>query len=491
MDNDNKINLPSVNDVHKEVSLLLENELSKISKNEEKEFFSLEEEFASTKKNMFSFLWENMLLRLVLCFGVVLAITVVLLVFVSNANRKLTIDINEFEALNLSNLLEKVSNIDKKIQEAESTKQNLVEKRNSEIERVEGNHTAALKNLASMNIKNKSARRLQAEKIEDEYRAELASIEKYNKLIENCNSDIKMYTEQRNEFDSGRVQEAEKQKAIINSERFLHEKEKEKIVGDYENRLEESREELKKTQAEDLKRQEELLAFTINQYDPQIPRDGETKKILNGAKDLQSSYTGAVYEGNEIFISEKASEEFKTIFEKQKKNFDSLEKLYSFLSQTPHKEGNAVQSFLRAIKRYSCSAANEISVLSVTEVNRWIAEKSEVESELGGIKKEYGEFLETVCEENLGKAEVDGIVISVSEDGVPKFYIKNFSRGKFENPEAKGFAFSCTIYRGKEKVAVGEIEKKEGEIFLQNLSFGAGLKIRAGDKIVIGELIKS
>lgn len=63
MDNDNKINsmVPAAANVHKEVALLLENELNRIAMDNKRESFSIEDEFSKTKKNSFSFFWVLLL----------------------------------------------------------------------------------------------------------------------------------------------------------------------------------------------------------------------------------------------------------------------------------------------------------------------------------------------------------------------------------------------------------------------------------------------
>ena len=185
MDNDDKINsmVPAAANVHKEVALLLENELNRIAMDNKRESFSIEDEFSKTKKNSFSFMWQNMWLRLLICFGVVFAITVFLVLFVSNSNREIKVEVSEFKSLNLASLLNKVNDIDQKIHEIENAKKAIEEQRNAEIERIEGIRAAALKSLAALNIKNKTRRLQQEQQIEQTYKADLASVEKYNKFI--------------------------------------------------------------------------------------------------------------------------------------------------------------------------------------------------------------------------------------------------------------------------------------------------------------------
>ena len=301
MDNDIKIEetvISNANEssVHQQVAVLLEKELSLITRDENRNSFSILTEYPKTVANKVSFMWNHMWKRLIICFSVVLVITVILISFVQKANKSLVVQVNEFENLNLTSLLNKVSDIDQKIAEAESEKKELEAKRAAEIERIENNNSLALKQLSAMNIKNKKLREQKRLEIQETYNAELASLEKYNKLIATCNENIKMYVSQRNEFDAGRVEQAEKQKAILNSERFLHEKEKQKLIEDYENRLEQGRNELKATLEADRQRQEKIVAETIEQYDPAVSREQKIQRLMKSPADSRT-YNGAVING--------------------------------------------------------------------------------------------------------------------------------------------------------------------------------------------------
>ncbi len=488
MGNDNKINsmVPAVNNVHKEVSMLLENELNKIAMGETREPFDLEKEFSKTKSNTVSFMWQHLWSRLLICLGVVFVITLILGIFVTNSNKRIAVEVKEFESLNLTTLLNKVSDLDAKIQECENNKKTLTEQRNDEIEKIEAKHATALKNLAKMNIKKRSVKIQNEQQIEQEYKADLASLEKYNKLIAACNDELKMYNEQRNEFDASRVQEAERQKAILNSERFLHEKEKTKLVQDYEAKLEDSRNLLKKTQAEDLKRQENLLAFTINQYDPPIPKDTEIQGLLKAAKNYSETYTGRVYDDAEIPILEGASSDYIEVFETQKDLYDAVEKLSNIFDQLPFNEKNAVLTYIKAIKKYAYTAANQLSVAGASEVNRIISQLNEIDSMYNDVSENLDELLETICSEQLGSKKVDGIIASQNEYD-SNIYIRKDSRSIFTNPEYSDCDIPFKLWRGKEQVAIGNISLQDDKYVFSNVSYGGGYKIKIGDRIILGE----
>ena len=138
MDNDIKIEetvISNANEssVHQQVAVLLEKELSLITRDENRNSFSILTEYPKTVANKVSFMWNHMWKRLIICFSVVLVITVILISFVQKANKSLVVQVNEFENLNLTSLLNKVSDIDQKIAEAESEKKELEAKRQRKL----------------------------------------------------------------------------------------------------------------------------------------------------------------------------------------------------------------------------------------------------------------------------------------------------------------------------------------------------------------------
>ena len=145
MGNNNKIKkqLVPVRDVHKEVALLLEDELSLISNAEQKKTYILSEEYPKTQKNNFSFMWKNVWARLLICFAVVAAITYLLVSFVSRSNKNIPVEVAEFESMNLTVLLNKVNDIDNKIQEYEKQKKELVAERDKKLDLIEKKHAKA------------------------------------------------------------------------------------------------------------------------------------------------------------------------------------------------------------------------------------------------------------------------------------------------------------------------------------------------------------
>ncbi len=482
MGNDNKIESSTHKHVHDEIGLILKNELRRISPDRKKVLFDFESEYAATRKNSSGFYWENMWKKLVICLAVVLLLTVMLMAFVSHANRNQVIEVKEFETLNLTSLLSKVSTIDDKIAENENQKKNLELQHAEEIERIENKHVMALKALNALNIKNARTRESRRQLIEQEYNDDLLQLEKFNKLIAACNDNIRLYTEQRQQFDSSRVQQAERQKAVINSERILHEKEKDKLVKKYESLIADNRAEYKRNMEKERKRQESLIAETVAAYDPKVPSDERLNQILRAAKSMPASYKGLSQYGQYMVLNEEASQGFRKSLENLKSSFDNVAYLFSQYEQFPQKEENAVVSLANAMMVTANSGGNEIVASSVMEINRAYEEKASINREKNIITEEYKAFLESLCEEPIGKLVPDGIVTGAGEEYSYRVYFTGNALDSL-GASKKAAELDCSVYRGIKKVAVGKIRIGEG--MYSSLSQATGDIIRVGDRVII------
>ncbi|MCQ2247827.1 MAG: hypothetical protein MJZ50_02355 [Treponema sp.] len=482
MDNDNKIESGNMHHIHDEIGLILKNELQKIAPYKKKVLFDFEREYAATRNNSSVFYWENMWKKLVICLAVVLLLTVMLMAFVSHANRNQVIEVKEFETLNLTSLLSKVGTIDDKIAENENQKKNLEVQRAEEIERIENKHVMALKALKALNIKNERTRESRRQLIEQEYNDDLLELEKYNKLIAACNDNIKLYTDQRQQFDSSRVQQAERQKAVINSERILHEKEKDKLVKKYEDLIADNRAEYKLNLEKERKRQEKVIAETVAAYDPKVPSDERLNRILRASKSMPASYKGLSQHGQYLTLNEETSQEFRNSLENLMSSLDNVAYLFSQYEQFPQKEDNAIVSLANAMLVTANSGGSDIAASSVMEINKAYEEKASMKKERDLVSGEYRAFLDSLCEEPIGKIVPDGIVTGAGEEFSYRVY---FTGNALDSLGAlrKAAELDCSVYRGIKKVAVGKIHLGDG--MYSSLSQATGDIIRIGDRVVI------
>lgn len=490
MGNDNKIkkHLVPVQDVHREVALLLEDELSLISNSEQKKPYILSEEYPKTQKNNISFMWKNVWARLLLCFAVVAVITYLLVSFVSRSNKNIPVEVAEFESMNLTVLLNKVNDIDNKIQEYENQKKELVEERDKKLDLIEKKHARALKNYAAQKIRLKSKRQKMEQEIEDAYRADLATVSVIKKKIDACNDEIKNLQAQRNEFDATRVQEAEKQKAVLNSERYLHQKEVEKLTAEFNGKLDEAARKLQETIDSDLKRQNDAVEATVNFYDPVLPDDDTAKKIVRKMGSKKLSFTGATSGGTvELNVSNDASRDFKASLASVKDYYSNITYLQGKINLFPHKGKRAVSSYYNAVLNSAYAAGNEMCSASVREVNRVISEKNQIIQSRNRVQSEYDELLENLCKFSSSEKPVNGFVRNTRGN----VYVSHDYMHYFTSSDYKGFVVPCEIYRGDLKIGIAELESVDGKIMAVKSSFNAGYSLKGGDKVSIGTPYKA
>ena len=116
MDYDNKIENRELarNQRHKDVLLFLNEELNNLQDTTSTETYNLEREYAKTKKNKSPFVF----LVLFICFAVTIDVAWILSNVIDKQNQNIEINLADFEALNLKDLLDSVTKIQDKYDNA-------------------------------------------------------------------------------------------------------------------------------------------------------------------------------------------------------------------------------------------------------------------------------------------------------------------------------------------------------------------------------------
>ena len=119
--------------------------------------YDLAEEYAATKSNGMKNLFPVLLWMLAaFLFVGIMAVTIVSIV--NRQNRKIEVEVESFDNLNLSNLLDLVSGTQSQINEESANKANLEAQREAVIEQAESARKSSLATLESMNLKDASER---------------------------------------------------------------------------------------------------------------------------------------------------------------------------------------------------------------------------------------------------------------------------------------------------------------------------------------------
>lgn len=334
--------------------------------------YDLAEEYAATKSNGMKNLFPVLLWMLAaFLFVGIMAVTIVSIV--NRQNRKIEVEVESFDNLNLSNLLDLVSGTQSQINEESANKANLEAQRKAVIEQAESARKSSLATLESMNLKDASERRKRESEIQSEYQAAIASVAEIDAKIAESEQKISLYQQQLAQYDTTTVQQAREHQAEMDSEKQLHQLEKQKMTKEYEGKITDLQENLEKQQQEAIEKQQEVVDYVIGQYDPTFADDGAVLSIVKKATNSYARY----YTGTQEVLDENASDNFKSALRKQQGYFNEISTISSRFLRLPQK--NAIPSFASSMQKIANSAGNELAVASVAEVNSLLGKKYELE----------------------------------------------------------------------------------------------------------------
>ena len=235
MDNDNKITgNKKTENLHKEVMLFLGDEVEKIHQKSTDNSYDMEKEYAKTKKN-------HSPVNFFVLFGafiVVIATVFFINRYISVKDQKISVSLDEFEDLNLNNLLNTVAAAQVNYDSALKNKLILEAEMETKLSDLKADFENEIFVIDSMNLSNKRDYNTRVNKAETEYNAGVKEVkEEYEERILLAQKQVDAYKAQLDEFDTEKVAAAQEKEKLINSERELRQLEIDKIVASYEARL--------------------------------------------------------------------------------------------------------------------------------------------------------------------------------------------------------------------------------------------------------------
>ena len=146
MGNDNKINQNDQR--HKVVLLFLNDELNRLQTVNSSNSYDLEKEYAKTKKN--KSLFSTLLLAgsMVVVFLLAWGITA----YINSKNQEITVNLEEFEGLNVKNLLDSVSKVQANYDNAMKNRTNIISDRDIALKNAEEKRERELFLIDSLNL---------------------------------------------------------------------------------------------------------------------------------------------------------------------------------------------------------------------------------------------------------------------------------------------------------------------------------------------------
>ncbi len=304
MGNDNKIN--QTNDQrHKEVLLFLNDELNRLQTVNSSDSYDLEREYAKTKKNKSLFstllLTGSILVVFLLAWGIT--------AYINSKNEEITVNLKEFEGLNVKNLLDSVNKVQTNYDNAMKNKTNIISDRDVALKKAEEKRDSELFLIESLNLDDKKEIKKRQDAVLEEYEASVALInEVYEPQLVLADNELAEYKKQLDEYDTAKLEAARQQEQALDSERRVHRLEMEKLSKEYENRiaaLQESYAKERKDNSEQIRRQvsevSQKYVQQIDQLDPDLTNTS-AQGIVNtiNAKGLEAFDSAKFIEENEI-----------------------------------------------------------------------------------------------------------------------------------------------------------------------------------------------
>ncbi len=392
MDNDIKITKEiSPSQRHKDVLLFLNEELNNLQTSDSNNFtYDLEKEYAKTKKHKSPFV----MLVLLGCALAVFATAYLSSLIINRNNEKITVNLSEFEDLNLKNLLNSVSKAQVNYDNAVKEKTLVEAQRDSEISEVESQRENDLFIIDSLNLTSASQIRQRKGKINSEYDAKIREIKnKYEAQILQLEKEIETYKVELESYDSNVLESAKQQEAALDSQRKVQQMEIQKITDMYEKRIADLQNSIKDDRKSKGKSVRNAIGEVTGRYKEEINNLDPEFKDIKGNLLVADLSKKEVAEFNlksfakEQNITDEALlskiDEFETSYE----NFKYLKKPVSSLPQK-----NSVPKYLTAMD----VLVDNMGQTFVSTLNQLNSEKMDLQSQINQLNETINGLNETV-----------------------------------------------------------------------------------------------
>ena len=232
MGNDNKINQTN-EQRHKEVLLFLNDELNRLQTVNSSNSYDLEREYAKTKKNRSPFV----MLLLGISIIVVFLLSWGLTAYINTKNQEITVNLSEFEGLNVKNLLDSVNKVQTNYDNAMKNKTNIISDRDLALRKAVETRDNELFLIESLTLSKKEEQK-RKDAVMEEYEATVQQIkDEYDPQIVLADNELAEYKKQLDEYDTAKLEAARQQEQALDSERRVHRLEIEKVSKEYEQRI--------------------------------------------------------------------------------------------------------------------------------------------------------------------------------------------------------------------------------------------------------------
>ena len=405
MGNDDKITEEQKsNQIHKEVMLFLGKELERIHQTSNEQTYDIQKEYAKSKKNHSPF----SALMLIGCFVVVFAIAFLMTRIISSNNEEITVSVEEFDDLNLKNLLNTVgaaqTNYDNAVKERAAIEADMSVK----LKAAEDAHKNDLFVIDSMNLRSKKKKNDLVVEADAKYKKALAEVhEEYDAKLVQAEAEVEQYKKQLAEFDTAKVQAAQEKEKALDSERRVKEMEQQKIKDQYENRIAELNKKLADTQKRSSEDMRSAVSSVSLQYqseiallDPKLTDEAAEQIISSTQESEKPDFDGSsLLAEREIYEDSDSAKKVFEAISKYQIIYDDYKYLDSSVAAVPQK--NSIPSYVAA----SHSLVNEMGETFVDTAVSLYNENQELTGKIDNLNSELAESRRQLTEQAEKAAE--------------------------------------------------------------------------------------
>ena len=383
MDNDNKISKQKMTSEqrHKEVLLFLNEELNRLQTSKSSESYDLEKEYAKTKKNKSHFSFFLLFGSLALVFLIAWGITA----GINKQNQEITVNLQEFEGLNIKNLLDSVSKVQANYDAAMKNKTNIISDRDVALKKAEEKRDSDLFLIDSLNLNKKEADK-RKEAVYTEYQEAVALVnEVYEPQLVNAENELAEYKKQLDEYDTAKLEAARQQEQALDSERRVHQLEIEKLSSTYEKRIAEIQEAIAKERESNSSQMRRSVSEVSQKYIAEIA-ELDPDLTQTNAQGIVNTINAGQYQpfDYEAFLTENEIEDetVETGLALFQQNYNKYLAVREPFEKIPYK--NSAPAYIQAQKNLvdNMGAVFEETALKIS------GEKEELNTKVSGLEQE-------------------------------------------------------------------------------------------------------
>lgn len=459
MGNDNKINAAEIEErreaeTHREVQLFLGDELKNLSFSKAAQY-NLEQEYAKTRKNKN----KSVIVILSICVVAVALIVAGLTFFIISQNKKIKVNIDTFNDLNLRALLNSAGQTETLYANAVQAKEELISRRDDELNAAAQKREDDLYVLQSVSkVSTKESVEKRSIEIQEEYKKTVDAInKKYEPEIADADKEISNYQERLSGYDATDLSAAKADEAALDSQKQLNDLQMRSMemkyqaqIKDLKNLMAQQRQEAVRQQREAVENVRKTYQAKIDLLDP----DARSQSVLQDQIILETGIPKTAVSTSAIqftdrFDGAKYTSDFSSpseAFTKSVKDasvyLNDLNTIANRFSTIPLE--NTIRHYVPAMQRLAYHITTEMAEAEQTmqtEIDGLKDTVSQKESQISVLESGFDAIC-TADKENVA----DACIVDASNRNSAVLYVTKNGKSKF----AQGLAsLDAQIREGK------------------------------------------